>query len=467
MDNALWMQQNSLRLAYVQARRRTLDLVQGLSAEDCMLQSMEMASPVKWQLAHTTWFFESFVLARAQPHFKPFNESWLRLFNSYYLSLGEPHARARRGLLSRPSLDEVLAWRERVDTQMLALLSRPLEAEFLALTELGINHEEQHQELLLTDVKHHFFANPLHPVYREMPAPAEDEPPFSPGSLNYRICEGGLAETGHSGTGFGFDNEMPRHRIWLPPFELATRLVTNAEYLAFMVDGGYGRPELWLSDGWERRTRENWHAPLYWFRQDDAWCQYTLTGVRPLRRQEPVCHVSYYEADAYARWARARLPSEAEWEYAAERWLAGQREASAADVSLLARTVQAEGGDASAMADRSFGPNPEAANELREVAGRELQLHPAPLENDDLQLFGTVWQWTQSAYLPYPGYRAAPGAVGEYNGKFMSNQMVLRGSSCVTPPRHMRLTYRNFFPPLARWQFSGIRLARDLPGAVL
>jgi ergothioneine biosynthesis protein EgtB len=503
IDNALWVQQNTLRLAYVQTRRHTLDMVQGLSAEDCLLQSMEETSPVKWQLAHTTWFFETFVLARSLPGFQPCDPAWRTLFNSYYLSLGEPYARARRGLLSRPSLAEVMAWREYVDTQMLALFASPLAQETLELIELGINHEEQHQELILTDLKHHFWCNPLRPVYRPAPPPEPDAPPISPGSLNYRACEGGLTEIGHAGGGFAFDNEMPCHRVWLPPFEMATRLVTNGEYLAFMVDGGYGRAELWLADGWERRVRENWHAPLYWLRSEDQWCQYTLTGLRPLRLHEPVCHISYYEADAYARWARARLPSEAEWEHAAFQWQAGEQwaaeeaaeaeEAYASQPQSVAVAVSGSGHftrlsgaggrapdtvAAAAAAPDATAPDATAATGTQAGEGDDQTwsrdffsfadapatpaLHPEPAASGDLQLFGTVWQWTRSAYLPYPGFRTPPGPVGEYNGKFMSNQMVLRGGSCVTPRRHMRLTYRNFFAPPSRWQFSGLRLARDL-----
>lgn len=425
-DNALWMQQTALSLIFAQTRRHTLDLVHGLTAEDCLLQSMPEASPAKWHLAHTTWFFETFVLARLLPDFRPFNADWLPLFNSYYLSLGEPHARPRRGLLSRPALHEVLAWREKVDTQMLELLATPLAAEWLDLVLLGINHEEQHQELILTDLKHHFWCNPLQPAYRSAPE-GEAAGNAVPVPLHYRDCEGGLVEVGHDGNGFGFDNERPRHRVWLDPFALASRLVSNGEYLAFMRDGGYGRPELWLSDGWECCQREHWQAPLYWFRQDGRWWHFTLNGPQPLRMDAPVAHVSFYEADAYARWAGARLPREEEWEQACALW---QEEPPA---------ISGDGADY---------PPPQA-----------LQPQPAPAGAS--QLYGTLWQWTASAYLPYPGFRAPPGPVGEYNGKFMSGQMVLRGSSCVTPPRHARCSYRNFFAPQSRWQFTGIRLARD------
>jgi ergothioneine biosynthesis protein EgtB len=427
IGNSQWLAQETLRTHFATVRRQTLALTAGLSAEDCLLQSMPEASPVKWHLAHTTWFFETFVLARARADFRPYDESWRALFNSYYLGIGEPHARAQRGLLSRPSLQEVRTWRMHTDSLMQALLSTPQAPDLLELIALGLQHEQQHQELLLTDLKHHFWCNPLRPVYHAPPvgqatAPVPPTPP-----LQFAEQAGGLAELGHSGAGFGsvnegfaFDNERPLHRIWLQPFALATRPVSNGEYLAFMRDGGYRRAALWLSDGWEAQQRAGWQAPLYWFRRDGQWWQFTLEGERPVRMEEPVCHVSHYEADAYARWAGARLPTEAEWEHAA-----------------------LESGTG--------------------VPAVEATRHPAPVREGDPQFFGAVWQWTQSAYLPYPGFRTSPGAVGEYNGKFMSGQMVLRGSSCATPTGHARASYRNFFAPGARWQFSGIRLARDVP----
>ncbi|MCC2637892.1 MAG: hypothetical protein K0Q68_1611 [Moraxellaceae bacterium] len=431
-DNAPWMQQGELLDACLQVRRQTLALAEGLSAEDCLLQSMTEASPVKWHLAHTTWFFETFVLARAESGFQPWQADWLPLFNSYYLRLGQPFARDRRGLLSRPSLAEVLAWRDNVDARLQALLATPLAPEVQALLELGLHHEEQHQELILTDIKHHFWCNPLHPAYRPDLVPVEEEEGQPPAGMAWREFAGGLVAIGNGGDagepGFGFDNERPRHPAWLAPFALASRLVTNSEFLAFMLDGGYGRPELWLSDGWAECLRAGWHSPLYWFRHEERWWQFTLTGARPVRMDEPVCHVSHFEAAAYARWARARLPTEMEWEYVA---------------SLAAETAADAGEDGPTL-----------------FTG----LHPAPPVAGESQFRGAVWQWTASAYLPYPGYREPAGAVGEYNGKFMSGQMVLRGASCVTPPRQWRCSFRNFFPPASRWQFTGIRLARDAVG---
>lgn len=441
----LWRRQEALREACARVRRQTLALAEGLSEEDCLLQSMEEASPVKWHLAHTTWFFEVLVLAAAEPGYRPRHPAWNELFNSYYLRLGQPFARARRGLLSRPSLAEVGAWRTEVDARLQALLASPLAATWLDRIELGLHHEEQHQELILTDIKHHFWCNPLRPAYRPDLLPLEEAEGRAPIAMAWQSFGGGLLCIGRGAApgeappplpegcelapgvrdAFCFDNERPRHPVWLPPFALANRLVTNSEYLAFMLDGGYGRPELWLADGWTQCQREGWHAPLYWFRQQDHWWQFTLTGVRPVRLDEPVCHVSHYEAAAYARWARARLPTEAEWERVAE-------------------------------------PGFEAEGRQPEPGGAIAGLHPSPAREGGGQFFGSVWQWTASAYLPYPGYREPEGAIGEYNGKFMSGQMVLRGSSCVTPTGQWRSSCRNFFAPGARWQFTGIRLARDL-----
>lgn len=379
-------------VAYARVRAHTLALIEGLSAEDCQLQSMPDASPVKWHLAHTTWFFETFVLA-AFPEYRPVDPAYRVLFNSYYVGIGARAPRAERGLMSRPSLAEVLAYRAEIDARINAgFRARCFDAAQLATLELGCHHEQQHQELILTDLKHHLSRNPLHPVH-----PGQPELVATGASLDWLAFAPGVREIGHSGNGFAFDNETPRHRVYAEAFEIASRLVSNAEYQRFIDDRGYQRPELWLSDGWDAVQAGDWRAPLYWF---DDGSHYTLAGRGARAADAPVCHVSYYEADAYARWAGARLPTEAEWEIAAAESTALQ------------------------------------------------------------QLHDTCWQWTASAYLPYPGFAPAAGAVGEYNGKFMINQMVLRGGSCATPPGHVRPSYRNFFPPATRWQFSGIRLAR-------
>jgi ergothioneine biosynthesis protein EgtB len=408
---------------YRAVRRATEELADGLSAEDCAVQSMDDASPVKWHLAHTTWFFETFWLARWESPHRPFRPEFRELFNSYYQAVSEPFARPRRGVLSRPSLSEVLAWRAHVDARVLALLARPsaADAECAALFELGLEHEQQHQELILTDVKHALASNPLRPIFREREMASGGE---APAPCFLPLAEG-VREIGHAGPGFAFDNELPRHRVYLASCELASRLVTNGEFRAFVRDGGYRRPELWLADGWAAVERHGWRAPLYWEDAEGDVREYTLTGLRALREAEPVCHVSFYEAEAFARWAGARLPTEAEWECAA----------------------------AAEPCEGNFVES-----------GR---LHPAPAPAGRpgfVQLYGDVWEWTRSAYAPYPGYRAPAGALGEYNGKFMCNQLVLRGGSCATPRAHVRASYRNFFPPDARWQFSGIRLARDAGG---
>ena len=407
---------------YSEVREATEALCAPLSPEDCSGQSMEDASPAKWHLAHTTWFFETLVLEPAVPGYRPFAPEFRVLFNSYYHSVGPQHPRPQRGLLTRPSLDEVLDYRAWVDRHMLELLAAAggPAPELLHTIRIGLEHEQQHQELILTDVKHLLSCNPLHPAARDCAAPPAGE--AKPLSWHYE--PGGLRWIGHQGTDFAFDNEGPRHRVVLAPLELASRPVTNSEFQAFMSDDGYARPELWLSDGWATVLEQDWQAPLYWERVDDGWQVQTLAGLRPVSPHEPVCHVSYYEADAYARWAAARLPTEAEWEAVA----AG-----------------------------------------RPVAGNFAESglwHPAPVAPDagalgPAQLFGDVWEWTQSPYGAYPGYRPAQGPVGEYNGKFMCNQLVLRGGSCATPESHVRATYRNFFFPHQRWQFSGIRLARD------
>jgi ergothioneine biosynthesis protein EgtB len=398
-------------------RHATLALAAPLSAEDAMVQSMPDASPVKWHLAHTTWFFEAFVLAAAEPGVAPFDPAFAFLFNSYYDAVGPRQPRPERGLLSRPPLEDVLRYRRHVNERVGALLAGAPPERLLDVLELGLAHEEQHQELLLTDVKHAFFSQPLRPAYGPAPARAAGAAP----RLAFVPRDGGVREIGARPDGFAFDNERPRHRALLEPHALASRPVTCGEWLAFMDAGGYERPEHWLSDGWAAVARNGWRAPLYWARDGGAWWQFTLGGLRRVDEAEPVAHVSYFEADAYARWAGARLPAEEEWEAAA---------ADAAPAGNLAGAGRL---------------HPEVAR-----AG------PGPQ-----QLFGDVWEWTRSAYAPYPGFRPAAGALGEYNGKFMVSQLVLRGGSCATPDGHVRATYRNFFYPDARWQFSGVRLARD------
>ena len=405
-----------LRQHFNAVRRRSVSLSEPLSEEDCCVQSMPDASPVKWHLAHTTWFFETFILERHEPAFVPHHPSFRMLYNSYYNGVGEKHARAQRGLITRPSFDEVLAYRHAIDTRIGALLDAAGD-EVAALVELGLHHEEQHQELLLTDVKHLLSMNPLWPAYAGGPLPAAAAAP----ALRWLEFDGGVVEIGHAGDGYCFDNELPRHRQFVEPYRLASRLATNGEYLAFLRDGGYRDPALWMSEGWDWVAREGLRHPLYWHEQDGQWHEFTLHGLLPLDLQRPVAHVSWFEADAYARWAGARLPTEAEWEHAAR--------AAADDAARALHPALGSGagaGSGGACAD----------------------------------LFGACWQWTSSGYGPYPGYAPQPGALGEYNGKFMSNQYVLRGSSCATPVGHARPTYRNFFPSTARWQFSGIRLAR-------
>jgi ergothioneine biosynthesis protein EgtB len=381
--------------AYQEIRAATLGLAAPLSAEDCAVQSMPDASPVKWHLAHTSWFFETVLLAR-RSGYKPFDPSFAYLFNSYYESAGPRHPRPRRGLLTRPALERVLAYRDHVDAAMERLLADAGEEE-LALVELGLHHEQQHQELILTDIKHAFFCNPLLPAYREAAAP-----PHAAAALEWRGHPGGIVSVGHAGENFAFDNEGPRHQVLLRPFRIASRPVTNGEYAAFIADGGYRRPEFWLSDGWAAVQAEGWDAPLYWLSDDDGRRRvFTLNGLATPDPNAPVSHVSVFEAAAYAAWAGKRLPTEFEWE-------------------------------AAATADAGAGFNT-----------------------------GEVWEWTRSAYDPYPGFRPLSGMAAEYNGKFMVGQMVLRGGSVATPPGHCRPSYRNFFPPAARWQFSGIRLAED------
>lgn len=392
---------SQLAQTYSKVREHTLALAEPLTAEDCCVQSMPDASPTKWHLGHTSWFFETFVLERWEAGFKPFDTSFRVLFNSYYNAVGDKHPRPQRGLLTRPSLDMVLAYRANVDQRLLDLLAtQPLDTEFFKLVELGIQHEQQHQELLLTDIKHLFSRSPLLPSYLEKPqtAPHVED-------LSWKDFAGGVVTIGHPGEGFCFDNELPRHQVLLQPYRLASRLVTNGEYADFIADGGYANPVFWLSEGWDWRVAQQREHPLYWHADGTQWQEFTLGGLVPLDAHWPLVHVSYYEADAYARWAQARLPTEFEWEHAA--------------------------------------------------------ICKAETSEELMQMFDSAWQWTSSSYAAYPGFRVKPGAVGEYNGKFMVNQYVLRGGSVATPTGHSRATYRNFFQAGACWQFTGIRLARD------
>ncbi len=409
-----------------------------------MVQSTPEASPAKWHLAHTTWFFETFILRELVPSYRLLNPDFPWLFNSYYQNLGPFPDKRLRASFSRPGLDEVLRYREHVDEAIDQLLERNPDREALKRIELGANHEEQHQELLLTDTLHAFFTNPLRPAYRdeaaaeEQPRTALKEQAAGREALEFQSFEGGLREIGHDGDGFCFDNEQPRHRVWLEPYSLARRLVTCAEYAEFMADGGYRRPEFWLSDGWVAVQQNGWRAPLYWASEGGDWSVFTLRGQKPLASLEtvPVSQVSFFEADAYARWAGRRLPTEFEWEAAATgRAVAG----NLLDSGLLRPGTESDGRLAKLLNGKAK-PTDGAAN-------------------NSIFLFGDCWQWTASAYLGYPGYRPATGSLGEYNGKFMSGNMVLKGGSCVTPAAHVRASYRNFFSPETRWQFSGIRLA--------
>lgn len=406
------MRDQSLASSFARVRARSLHLASVLSDEDCCAQSMPDASPIKWHLAHITWFFETFILEPREQGFAPFHPAFRVLFNSYYNGVGAKHPRPHRGLLTRPALSEVKAYRQDVDRRIDALLAQGIDDDLAGLIELGLQHEQQHQELMLTDVKHLLAQNPLYPAYAADPlGPSAPAP-----AIEWIAFDGGLAEIGHGGKGFCFDNELPRHRTYMAPFALASRLVTNGEYRAFIEAGGYRDPNLWLAEGWDKVCSGEITRPLYWIEAEDgSWHEFTLHGVQPLDPERPVTHISMYEADAYARWCGARLPTEAEWEFAA-------RQASVKGM---------------------------ASHHPLAAIGEGLQ-----------QMFGTCWQWTSSSYAPYPGYAPAPGAIGEYNGKFMVNQYVLRGSSCATPDGHTRASYRNFFPSGARWQFTGIRLAR-------
>ncbi|MFI5446666.1 ergothioneine biosynthesis protein EgtB [Polaromonas sp. UC242_47] len=427
---------SSLAQRFQQVRGQTEALIQPLSAEDCQLQSMPDASPAKWHLAHLTWFFETFILERFEAGFKPFDASFRVLFNSYYNGVGDKYPRPQRGLISRPNLQEVLAYRAQVDERVLQLIQSqqassdaPNDAEINTLITLGLQHEQQHQELLLTDIKHALSFNPSRPAYaRHWPLAG-----ISPQPLRWIGFDGGLLAHGFDSAadgGFAFDNESPRHQVYLAPFELGSRLVTNGEMMAFIADGAYRRPDLWLSLGWDWVQARQAMMPLYWQTNTagEGYRHFTLQGLVQVDPHTPVCHLNYFEADAYARWAGARLPTEFEWEHAA----------------------------------RSVPTSSAAPGNFVESAA----YHPIALQQQSsgspVQMFGDVWEWTQSNYNPYPGYKPWEGLVGEYNGKFMCNQFVLRGGSCATPQSHIRASYRNFFPPDAQWQFSGLRLARDM-----
>ncbi len=414
---------NDAAATYDAVRLLTEKLCLPLVTEDFVVQSMPDVSPTKWHLAHTSWFFETFLLKPYASGYTEFDPHFSYLFNSYYNTIGDRHCRQNRGQLSRPTVDQVYAYRAHIDEHMRRLLRAAVGTDLMnvlhPLVEIGVHHEQQHQELMLTDIKHIFWVNPLRPAYR----PQKEQPLGSVSAANWIAFDAGIREIGHEGGTFAFDNESPRHPEYIASLELASRLVTNKEFKNFIDDGGYDNPEYWLSQGWATVKSEEWRAPLYWIRDENGWLNHTLSGLRPVADQEPVTHVSLFEADAFARWAGARLPTEAEWETAA------------ADLNPTEGTF---------VESETFHPSVSTGS-------RGLE-----------QMFGNVWQWTGSSYLAYPGYRPPAGALGEYNGKFMCNQFVLRGGSVATPRTHIRRTYRNFFPPDARWQFSGIRLARDL-----
>jgi len=426
-----------LAARYREVRAFSQDLCRPLQTEDYVIQSMPDTSPAKWHLAHTSWFFETFILQTGLPGYRSSKSLNSYLFNSYYNAVGPMHCRARRGMISRPTVEETYQYRQQIDAAMEDFFERGPEdrwRKLASLVALGLNHEQQHQELFLTDIKHMLSQNPLCPVYsapqnveeseRRSERPAAFQVPdngHAPMPLRWVSFPEGIYSIGHEGQDFAFDNEGPRHRVFLDTFQLASRLVTNGEYLAFVESGGYERPEFWLAGGWFTVNEQNWSAPLYWEKRDGEWFTFTLAGLRQIDLSEPVCHVSYFEADAYARWAGGRLPTEAEWEIAS------------VNLPIIGNFVE------------------------------EQHLHPIPSRQtgsrDLAQMFGDVWEWTQSSYSPYPGYAAAKDAIGEYNGKFMCNQYVLRGGSCATSQTHIRRTYRNFFAPDKRWQFMGIRLA--------
>ncbi|MBT2572053.1 ergothioneine biosynthesis protein EgtB [Planococcus sp. ISL-110] len=410
---------------YAEIRKVTMKLIQPLETEDFIIQSHSDVSPPKWHIAHTTWFFERIILKEFKSGYQEFNPTFDFLFNSYYNTIGPYQPRHERGVLSRPTVEGIIAYRNYVDGQIRDLLSdlqsSEIKKELVKLIEMGLQHEQQHQELILMDVKYNFFVNPLFPVYLKTEEPPESER-RKPAFIEF---EGGLVEIGHNGEGFSFDNESPRHKVWLEPFKLATEPVTNGEYLEFIEAGGYEQPEHWLSDGWAIVKKNHWKAPLYWLKNEqDKWGIFTLGGVKNLDLNEPVCHVSFYESDAFSRWKGKRLPTEAEWEHASQ------------GIAINGNTLE------------------------------QAVYQPVPMNNESARaplskMFGDVWEWTSTAYSSYPGSKPLEGALGEYNAKFMSNQMILRGGSCATPASHIRETYRNFFPPEKRWQFGGFRLADD------
>lgn len=419
------LSQQQLKEQYLKVRQFTEALCKPLLTEDYVIQSMPDVSPTKWHLAHVSWFFETFLLKPGLPDYQSLHPQYAYLFNSYYNSLGERHCRPERGLISRPTVEETYAYRRYVDEHVLALLEKIDERRLASITPLfilGLNHEQQHQELILTDIKHVLSRNPLAPVY------IAREPHKARGSLppiEWIAFPEALRWIGHDSPCFAFDNESPRHREFLPAFQLASRLVTNGEYLKFIEEGGYRNPLLWLSEGWSTVRAAEWQAPLYWEKRDDQWWMMTLSGMREVDPFEPVCHISYFEADAFARWAGGRLPTEAEWETAAQ-------------------TV------------------PTTGNFVESGLYHPTALATLCPKGKLAQMYGDVWEWTQSSYAPYPGFKPSAGAVGEYNGKFMCNQYVLRGGSCATSLTHIRPTYRNFFPASAQWQFMGLRLAKDI-----